>query len=179
MAKLIMALLFAFIGLSILSGIMAGGGGITATRLNGTVNATATTLTVDSTNGYLDADYIMVGDEKVLYSGKTSVTFTGCTRGYDGTDAEAHADNAMVYSADASVVNAAMGFSAAATADTMGVWATLAIPFKFFTKTVPHIMAINWSFLGSELAFLGYFYYIIGIALVVSIAIYMAGGRRI
>ena len=57
---------------------------------------TDTTITVDSTEGFPDQGRLKIGDEEILYTGKTRTTFTGCTRGYRGTNAANHADNDVV-----------------------------------------------------------------------------------
>ena len=50
-------------------------------------NATvkATTITVDSTDGFEDNGFIRIGTEVIGYTGKTATSFTGLTRGAGGT----------------------------------------------------------------------------------------------
>jgi len=67
------------------------------TPTNGDHTASVTTITVDSTTGFLSAGCISVDDETIYYSGVTATEFTGCIRGYAGTTATAHLDNAVVY----------------------------------------------------------------------------------
>ena len=66
------------------------------TLLNGAINDSVTTITVDSTEDFPSAGTINIGSEKITYTGVTSTTFTGCTRGADGTSAASHSDNAEV-----------------------------------------------------------------------------------
>lgn len=73
--------------------------------LNGAINNSVTTITVDSTTGFLlpaDAGtlktYIKIDDEIIEYTGTTSTTFTGCVRGSLGTTAAAHDDDQDVNS---------------------------------------------------------------------------------
>lgn len=182
MAKLVTFFLIVFTGMAILSGIMEGGGGIVATQLNGDLTAAATTVIVDDVDGYLSADYIVIGDEQILYTGTTtapSPRFTGCTRGYGGTEAVAHADDSRVYTASASAINNALGFNIAATADSMGLWATITVPWNFLSKTMPRIIMLNWSFLAGELAILAYFFFAAAAGLIITLALYLAGGRRV
>lgn len=82
------------------------------TYLNGSINNSATTLTVDDTTSFLstysstptavaDNDityYVRIDDEIIKYTGKTDTTFTTCTRGQLGTTAASHDDNAEVTS---------------------------------------------------------------------------------
>ena len=67
-----------------------------STLLNGGIDDTVTTVTVDSTTNFEDAGTITVGSENISYTGKTSTTFTGCTRGADSTTAASHVDDSTV-----------------------------------------------------------------------------------
>lgn len=66
------------------------------TALNGSITDSDATITVDSTSGFDSAGSIVIEDETITYTGVTSTTFTGCTRGANGTTAASHADNATV-----------------------------------------------------------------------------------
>ena len=66
------------------------------TLLDGAINDSVTTITVDSTEDFPSAGTINIGSEKITYTGVTSTTFTGCTRGADSTSAASHSDNAEV-----------------------------------------------------------------------------------
>jgi hypothetical protein len=70
------------------------------TYLDGSINSAVTTITVDSTNGFSATGSLLVDEELITYTGKTSTTFTGCTRGINGTSAASHSNNATVYDAD-------------------------------------------------------------------------------
>ena len=61
--------------------------------LDGGISAADTSITVDSTTGFETAGTITIGSEDIPYTGKTSTTFTGCTR---GGSAAIHADGATV-----------------------------------------------------------------------------------
>lgn len=158
---------------------MEGGGGIVAIPLTVAVDSDDTTLTVASTTDYLGADYITIGSEEILYAAKNATQFTGCTRGYNGTTAAPHAIGDMLYTKEASSINNALGFNIAATTDTMGWWATISVPVLFFIKTVPHIIMMNYSFLSGSLAIIGWFFFAAGAGFVITLALYMAGGRRV
>lgn len=68
-----------------------------STQLNGAINNSVTTITVDSTTGFKSGGgTIRIGSELIDYTGVTATTFTGCTRGQYGTTAASHADNASV-----------------------------------------------------------------------------------
>lgn len=170
-----------FIGCAILSAVMEGGGGIQAIELATTIDNNDISIEVASTAGFLSADYIVIGDEKILYTSIDATHFNvpANGRGYDGTKAVTHIAGAMVYTADASAVNNALGFNIAATADSMGVWSAVTIPFFFLTKTLPRIVMMNFSFLGGQLAIIGWFFFAASAGLIITLAISLAGGRRI
>lgn len=66
------------------------------TLLDGALGSGDTTITVDSTTGFNSSGTIIIEDEQIAYTGITSTTFTGCTRGSGGTTATTHADNTTV-----------------------------------------------------------------------------------
>lgn len=179
MAKYITFFIFLFIGASVLSAFMEGGGGIVTVALAAPIDADDVSIQVASTSDFLSADYIVIGEEKILYTNTDATHFLNCTRGYDGTTAKAHTAGAMIYTADASAVNSALGFSIAATSDSMGIWAAVTIPFYFLTRTLPHIVMMNFSFLSGQLAIVGWFFFAAGAGLIITLAISLAGGRRV
>lgn len=67
-----------------------------STTLNGGINNSVTTLTVASTQYFSNAGTIEIDSERITYTGKTSTTFTGCTRGVHGTSAASHSNGATV-----------------------------------------------------------------------------------
>ena len=72
-------------------------GSFTATTPANGGNVTVdTTTTPDSGTAFTSAGTLIIGDEQITYTGKTSTTFTGITRGANGTTASAHADDSMV-----------------------------------------------------------------------------------
>ena len=75
--------------------------GTATNQLDGAINNSVTTITVDSTSAFSAAGNILIDSETITYTGKTTSpdTFTGCTRGVSGTGsgaAASHADNAAV-----------------------------------------------------------------------------------
>ncbi len=61
------------------------------------ITAEATTIAVDSTDGFEDSGFLLIGDELIQYTGKTSTSFTGLTRGAGGTTKATHADDADIF----------------------------------------------------------------------------------
>lgn len=66
------------------------------TSLDATLNDVDATIEVVSTADFDGTGTIQIDNEKISYSGKTADTFTGATRGIDGTTATAHAFGAAV-----------------------------------------------------------------------------------
>lgn len=69
------------------------------TLLNGALNSSATTITVDDTYDFPEQGRIRIENEEITYTGKTPTTFTGCTRGARETKATSHSDNTVVNNA--------------------------------------------------------------------------------
>ena len=70
-----------------------------ATYLTAAVNNSVTSLSVADTTDFPTVGYVTIGSEAIKYTGKTANSFTGCTRGADGTSAAAHSVNATVFHA--------------------------------------------------------------------------------
>ncbi len=66
------------------------------TALTGDHTSGATTITVGSTAGAASAGYATIEAEVVKYTGITSTTLTGCTRGADNTAAAQHSNGVAV-----------------------------------------------------------------------------------
>jgi len=62
---------------------------------NGT-GGVGTTIDVDDTTGFPSAGVIKVDNELISYTGITSTTLTGITRGVNGTSTAAHSDNTSI-----------------------------------------------------------------------------------
>jgi hypothetical protein len=73
--------------------------GTATNQLNGAINNSVTTITVDDTTAFSAAGNILIDSENISYTSKNSTQFLGCTRGLSGTGsgaAASHADNATV-----------------------------------------------------------------------------------
>lgn len=62
----------------------------------GGINSSVTTIPVDSTASFPSTGRLIIENEQILYTGKTSTSFTGCVRGDEYTTAASHADNTAV-----------------------------------------------------------------------------------
>jgi len=69
---------------------------INTTTTSTTHTDSVTTITVASTTGFDSAGTIVIGNETITYTGVTSTTFTGCTRGASSTTAASIASGVTV-----------------------------------------------------------------------------------
>lgn len=61
------------------------------------LTAGATTVNVSSTTGFPTVGIITIDLEAIEYTGTTATSFTGCTRGFDGTTAASHPVSTTVF----------------------------------------------------------------------------------
>lgn len=69
----------------------------TTTLSDNPLTAVATTVNVVDTTGFPTSGYISIDLEIIKYTGKTGTSFTGCTRGSDGSSATSHSLGANVF----------------------------------------------------------------------------------
>jgi len=77
------------------TGSYGGASGLTTT-LDGAIDAVVTTITLTSTAGFPLTGVIKIDNELISFTGISGNDLTGCTRGYNGTSAASHVDNAGV-----------------------------------------------------------------------------------
>jgi hypothetical protein len=87
------------------------------TTLSSGVNSSVTTLPVVSTSGFRSVGVVRINNEIISYTGKTSTSFTGCTRGDLGTSNASHNSGDYVHGSQAQ----ASGASAAIKLNTTGL----------------------------------------------------------
>ena len=165
-----------FLLVTILGAIMQGGGGIVSTVLasNITSNSTYIPATPDTTL-FAPKDIITIGDESILYGSKNSTGFIVDTRGYSDTTPADHGAGARIYSQEAGIINNALGFNIAVEAETGGTIGLIMLPINFFTKTLPHMVKLNVTFLTiPELSILGILWLVFGVVLIVYLATIIA-----
>ena len=64
--------------------------GVQGTYLAADISATDTTITAINAGSFPSAGTLLIGSEKISYTGRSSNTFTGCIRGVNGTNAASH-----------------------------------------------------------------------------------------
>jgi len=72
--------------------------GAVTTTLNGAINASATTIVLTNASQFPNTgtNFVLIGTEQISYTGVTSNTLTGVTRGVRGTTAATHSDGATI-----------------------------------------------------------------------------------
>ena len=70
--------------------------GIPQTTLSGGINASVTSITLASAAGFPASGTVIIDSEQITYSGISTNTLTGCTRGANGTTAASHLTGAAV-----------------------------------------------------------------------------------
>jgi len=74
--------------------------------LGAALAADATTITVSGgTGGFPGSGTLLIDSERVAYTGTTATTFTGVTRGADGTIPTTHANGAAIFSVEGTQVS--------------------------------------------------------------------------
>ena len=63
--------------------------------LDGAINASATTIVVDSAAAFPASGIVQIGSEVISYAAKTSTDLTGCVRGINGTTAASHSSGTV------------------------------------------------------------------------------------
>ena len=66
-------------------------------KLAANISATDTTITLVDASDFPDSGEIIIGEERITYTGKSGNSLTGCTRGANGTTAIAHYKDVLVF----------------------------------------------------------------------------------
>ena len=78
-----------------------------STTLNGTISSSATSIVLTDASSFTATGTILIDNERISYTGKSTNTLTGCTRGFNSTAAVTHTTGATVKQ----VVNSFSGLS--------------------------------------------------------------------
>ncbi len=66
------------------------------TALDGAINASVVSITVDSTSDFPSSGTLLIETEQVTYTSVTATSFEGCVRGANSTTGATHADDVVV-----------------------------------------------------------------------------------
>lgn len=184
MGKGIMFMIYMWLIVSIAGGVMQGTMmSVATTTLTADIDDDDTTITVSSTNGFPDSGFIQILDERIGYASKTSTTFKGnpaqpVLRGANDTDAVAHYTGERVRTVESSMLNSSMNYKLAVLTDSSGIVAFVTIPWAILTL-LGSFMILPLAFLGTDFAILTYLWGVISLGIIVSVAVSLAGGRRV
>lgn len=159
---------FVYASAILLSFAMDGSTGYGAVDLMVDLDDTTTaSLTVRSTGNFLSSDLLFVDDEIICYSGKTSTTFTGLTRGCSGpgekkTSPKAHSSGTRVYSEPAGIINALVGFNLLSTLSEDG-WLVGGLKVAFslpgaMTRSFTKLVMWDFAYLEGPMVYFKYLF---------------------
>ena len=95
---------------------------IQTSYLSAAINSSVTILPIVNAASYANEGVVTIDFEKIFYTGKTSNSLTGCTRGYDGTAATSHIQYSTVsYSVPNQVMNHENGNDDRSTAEILPI----------------------------------------------------------
>ncbi len=169
----------------LIGGTLAGSVPQASTVLTASIDDSVTTVTVSSTAGFANVGAISIGDERMAYHKKTTApdTFTGTfwkplVRGASGTEAVAHSAGATVRSVEGMLLNNSLNYNIALLSDASGLMSFVTIPLVVW-DIITSFIFLPLSFLGTDMVILTYIWGIIGLGLLVSVVVALAGGRRV
>jgi len=179
-----MSMMFVWLAVSIAGGVYQGSTvSMSTTTLTVAIDETDTVINVTSTDGFPEAGFIDILDERIGYSSITPTAFRGTViirpvvRGAEGTEATVHVVGERVRTMESSMLNQSLGYQLAVMSDSSGLLAFVTIPFNFIALLISFVV-LPLSFLGTDLQILTYIWSIISIGIIASLGIHLAGGRR-
>jgi hypothetical protein len=96
--------------------------GSATTTLNGGINNSVTSIVLTSATGFTASGTIVVDTESITYSGISTNTLTGCTRGANGTTAAAHLTGAVVTQVTSAFTGWGLGVSSGGVGQQLRLW---------------------------------------------------------
>jgi hypothetical protein len=131
---------------------MAGETGFRTSPLTAAIGTSDTTITAQSTAGFLSSGYGSIGNEIVYWSGKTATTFTGVQRGVKNTAAAPHSSGEIFNSDEAGTINSLIGYDILANVSEGNILDKIAAPVTVplaLAKALANIIAWNFVYLAS------------------------------
>lgn len=183
MGKGTMFMMFMWFMVCIAGGIAAGSVEFVQTTLTVAVDADDATIQVGSTEGLPNRGIVVIEEEHIAYSQRTSTTLYGTLvtpliRGSQGTDAVPHAAGVAASTVPGALINASAAYNIATMTDVSGIQAFITAPLAFF-RLLGEFFFLPLGFLGTNLAIISYLWMIIGVGMIAALTISLAGGRRV
>jgi len=176
-------MLFVWLMACLAGGVLSGQVETVNTRLTADISDSDTNIAVVSTTGLPDSGIIVIEDEHIAYSQTTDTSVYGSVtspvvRGAQDTEPVAHAAGALVTTIPGSMINSSFAYNIAVLTDTAGVQAFVSAPLSLF-RLLGGFFSAPLEFLGTNLSLIIYLWIILGIGILVSLTISLAGGRRV
>jgi len=156
-----------------------------ATELASDITDASTTIYVVDVEGFTEPGILVIDDERIAYSDvdDTANTFgqklgQPMTRGAEDTTAAAHSKGATVRNIEGSMLNSSMTYNIATIADASGTWAAVTVGLALF-RLIGSFLLLPTGFLGTDLMLIGVLWYVMAAGMLVSLALALAGGRRV
>jgi len=183
MGKGVMFMIFMWLMVCIAGAVVLGHVEFTRTVLTSPLTDSGSTITVRSTVGFPSHGLIVVENEYIAYSRKTSTTFYGTlispvVRGTQGTDAAYHSAGAAVSTVPGALLNSSAAYNIAVMSDTSGSLAFVSAPIAFF-RLLGDFFFLPLQFLGTNLVIIAYLWMVIANGMIAALTVYLAGGRRV
>jgi len=181
--KTVMFMGYMWVVVCLAGGILQGIVPQASTSLTASISATDTTITVTSTEGFRSPGILIIDGERIAYYKKTATTFSGTfwkplSRGASGTTATTHSPGASVRMPETALINDALDYNIALISDASGWQAFVTVPLAIFDILTTFIF-LPMKFLGTDLVIITVIWAVIGLGLIISVFIAMAGGRRV
>jgi len=172
-----------FIIVCIAGSVVQGSVQFSSTVLTASVNSTDTTITVGDTTGFSAPGVIVIDDERIAYSHLTTTTFSGklaqpIVRGADSTTAVSHNLGATVRTVEGLMLNTSMTYNIAVMADASGTWAAVTFALALL-RIIGSFLVLPIGFLGTDLMIVGVLWYAMAAGMLISMAMALAGMRRV
>ena len=160
-------------------GIAAGQTDFATTTLTVAIDAGDTVLTVYDTTGLPETGVVVLEDEHIGYSHKTSTTLYGSAtaplvRGAEGTEAVSHAAGTFVSTVPGAMMGMSMAYNVVALTDIAGPRAVVVAPLALF-RLLGTFFSPRLDFLGTNLAIITYLWMILAIGMVAALAVRLFG----
>lgn len=171
-----MGALFVYIGAMLWSLTMESQSFIGATALTSAVSASAGTLNVGDTGSFPSSGVRgFMGKEEFSWTGTTSTSFTGVTRGINSTSPTVHVSGIRVYNETSGLVNLGIDFNVIEFSESNSVVDNIievarspVEVFGMFIKLLAKLLLWDYGWLEGDMVILKYFLYVFGAGLLLS-----------